>query len=231
MRRFPAEFADLLSKAGARVLAKRVDPADPFLARAAWIDRGQALAAYALLERAMASALKPLSRAIPPETIANQTRNHQERLPKTVRVRSAHLDGRARAASIARDIGLDAMLRSASYLAFAEALAGAALDPECGRQALRYGPGDYSGPHTDHHPEDARAASGYFDLHLGFVGTAQARQLLVYARDGHLSESIDVARPGMVSAYRLPFWHYTTPFEGGPCEARWVILGTFYYRV
>jgi hypothetical protein len=230
LRRFPAEFADLLSKAGMRSLAGRVDPADPFLWRAGMIDRAQALAAYALLERALAPALKPLSRAIPPETILNQTRNYQERLPKTVRVRSAHLDGRARAATISREIGLDAMLRSASYLAFAEALAGRALDPEFGRQALRYGPGDYSGPHTDHHPEDPRAAGGYFDLHLGFVGAGSARQLLVYARDRHLSETVDVARPGMVSAYRLPFWHYTTPFEGGPNAARWVILGTFYFR-
>jgi hypothetical protein len=230
LRRFPAEFADLLSKAGARVLAGRVDPAAPFLARAGLIDRGQALGAYALLERALAPALKPLSRAIPPETIANQTRNHQERLPKTVRVRSAHLDGRARAAKISCEIGLDGMLRSTSYLAFAQALAGAALDPSFGRQALRYGKGDYSGPHTDHHPEDARAASGYFDLHLGFVGEGRARQLLVYARDRHLSETVDVARPGMVAAYRLPFWHYTTPFEGPARAARWVILGTFYYR-
>ncbi|MFM7347070.1 MAG: hypothetical protein ACKO1J_17075 [Tagaea sp.] len=229
MRRFPAEFADLLTKAGTRVLDGRVSPADPFLARGGLIDRRRALDAYALLERALAAHLKPMVRAIPPETIANQTRNYQERLPKTVRVRSAHLDGRANAAKIARDIGLDAMLRSASYRAFAVALAGRALDPEFGRQALRYGPGDYSGPHTDHHPEDPRAAAGYFDLHLGFVGTGAARQLLVYARDGHLSETIDVARPGMVSAYRLPFWHYTTPFEGRPDAARWVILGTFYF--
>lgn len=230
MRRFPAEFADLLSREGRRVLAGRTPHADPFLARDGLVDRQRALDAYALLERALAAHLKPMVRAIPPETIANQTRNYQERLPKTVRVRSAHLDGRARAAKVAREIGLDAMLRSASYRAFAEALARRALDPEFGRQALRYGPGDYSGPHTDHHPEDARAAAGYFDLHLGFVGAGPSRQLLVYARDGHLSEAIDVARPGMVSAYRLPFWHYTTPFEGGPHAARWVILGTFYYR-
>lgn len=228
MRRFPAEFADLLTRAGARVLSGRAAPADPFVARAGWIDRARALAAYALLERALAPHLKPMVRAIPPETIVNQTRNYQERLPKTVRVRTGDLDGRARAAQVARDIGLDAMLRSASYRAFAEALAGRALDPEFGRQALRYGPGDYSGPHTDHHPEDPRAAAGYFDLHMGFVGTERSRQLLVYAREGHLSEAVDVARPGMVSAYRLPFWHYTTPFEG--MAARWVILGTFYYR-
>lgn len=229
MRRFPAEFADLLTKAGTRVLGGGAPPADPFLAQGGWIDRAQAIGAHALLERALARHVKPMVRAIPPETILNQTRNYQERLPKTVRVRSANLDGRARAASIARDIGLDAMLRSASYRAFAETLAGHALSRDFGRQALRYAPGDYSGPHTDHHPEDKRAAGGYFDLHLGFVGAGLSRQLLVYARDGHLSEAVDVARPGMVSAYRLPFWHYTTPFEGAARAARWVILGTFYF--
>lgn len=231
MRRFPAEFADLLSPAGRRVLAGRAPDARaaPFFAQAGLIDRGAARAIHALLESALGAHLAPMVRAIPPETIANQTRNYQERLPKTVRVRSAFLDGRARARRVAGEIGLEGMLRSASFRAFAEALAGEALAPEFGRQVLRYGPGDYSGPHTDHHPEDPRAAQGYFDLHLGFVGPAQARQLLVYARDGHLCESVDVARPGMVSAYRLPFWHYTTPFEGAPKSARWVVLGTFYY--
>jgi len=33
-----------------------------------------------------------------------------------------------------------------------------------------------------------------------------------------------------VSAYRLPFWHYTTPLEGrGAKAARWLVLGTFLY--
>jgi hypothetical protein len=231
LRRFPADFADLLSPAGRRVLDGRSRArAEPFLARAGLIDRAKALDAYAILERALAPALRPMVRAIPPESIANQTRNHQERLPKTVRVGTADIDGRGRAAQIAREIGLDAMLRSQAYRDFAEALAGRALDPAFGRQVLRYAPGDYSGPHTDHHPEDARAAAGYFDLHLAFVGAGRARQLLVYAREGHLSEAVDVARPGTVAAYRLPFWHYTTPFEAPPSSARWVALGTFYFR-
>jgi hypothetical protein len=33
-----------------------------------------------------------------------------------------------------------------------------------------------------------------------------------------------------VTAYRLPFWHYTTPLVGAPKAARWVLLGTFLFH-
>jgi hypothetical protein len=44
---------------------------------------------------------------------------------------------------------------------------------------------------------------------------------------------VSVARPAAVTAYRLPFWHYTTPLvakRGRSDAARWVLLGTFLYR-
>ena len=231
MDRFPADFADFLSPAGRRVLdGKLILRAEPFLARPDLIASAKAKAAFALLERALGPVVKPLDRAIPPESILNQTRNYQERLPKTVRVRTTDLDAsRGKARDAARATGLEAMLLSQSFRDFAEALAGRKLTRGFGRQALRYGPGDYSGPHTDHHPEDPAAKDGYFDLHLSFVGGGATRQLLVYAKDGHLSETVDVAVPGLVSAYRLPFWHYTTPLEGKASAARWLILGTFYF--
>lgn len=231
MDRFPAEFRELLSPAGRRVLdGKLALRAEPFLARSDLLAPGKAKAAFALLERALGPVVKPMERTIPPESILNQTRNYQERLPKTVRVRTADLDAsRGKAREAARATGLAAMLLSPSFCDFAEALAGRKLMRGFGRQALRYGPGDYSGPHTDHHPEDPVAKDGYFDLHLSFVGGGATRQLLVYAKDGHLSETVDVAVPGLVSAYRLPFWHYTTPLEGKSSAARWLILGTFYF--
>ena len=38
---------------------------------------------------------------------------------------------------------------------------------------------------------------------------------------------------GGVTAYRLPFWHYTTPLQAKPGREgdahRWVLLGTFTY--
>jgi hypothetical protein len=229
LRRFPAEFSALLTRKG-RTLAAGTSEARPFFASAGLIDQGWAAVAFDLLERDLKPALKPLARPIPPETILNQTRNYQERLPKTVRTASAALDGRtSRAARIASDIGLAAMLGSQSYFAFAERAAGRTLKRKFGRQALRYGPGDNAGPHTDHHPEEPQAKDGYFDLHLTFAGGGAKRQLLVYATGGHFDAAVDIAVAGGITAYRLPFWHYTTPLEGPDTAARWVILGTFLY--
>jgi hypothetical protein len=95
---------------------------------------------------------------------------------------------------------------------------------------LRYGPGDYAGPHNDHHPENKRAKQGYIDLHLSFSTPSVKHQWLVYSRAGHFSEIVPVSGPCTVAAYRLPFWHYTTPLAGTPKSARWVMLGTFLYR-
>jgi hypothetical protein len=224
MHRFPTEFSELLKP-------RAVSRGDaPFFAASDLIAPARAAASFALLERHLAPVLKPLVRAIPPETIANQTRNYQERLPKTVRNRAADIDGtRSKAAKLAAQIGLADMLSSTSYFAFAEKLAGRKLDPAFGRQVLRYAHGDYAGPHTDHHPEEPRARDGYFDLHVSFANRHATRQLLVYARSGHLDRAVDVAGPATIAAYRLPFWHYTTPLEGGRNAARWVILGTFLY--
>ncbi len=239
MERFPADFADLLTPKGMRVLRGRDKTAAltadrPFLHLNGMIDRDRARAAARLLERAMAPLLRPMIRAIPPESITGQTRNHEERLIKTVRVRTAWLERRgSRAFDAAERIGLVAMTRSDAWRGFAEAVSGRTLDPRAGMQVLRYGPGDYSGPHTDHYPENPRASAGYVDLHLSLGCPGAARQFLVYARSGHLSEMVDVNRAGGIAVYRLPFWHYTTPLAplpGHEREARrWVVLGTFLY--
>ena len=98
---------------------------------------------------------------------------------------------------------------------------------------LRYGPGDYAGPHNDHHPENKDARAGYIDLHVSLCAPGVAHQWLVYSRAGHFSEIVSVAQPATVTAYRLPFWHYTTPLvtKRGKDAARWVLLGTFLYRL
>ena len=92
-------------------------------------------------------------------------------------------------------------------------------------------PGDYAGPHNDHHPENKDARSGYIDLHVSLCSPEVAHQWLVYSRAGHFSEIVSVAQPATVTAYRLPFWHYTTPLvtKRGKDAARWVLLGTFLY--
>lgn len=242
MKGLPNDFADLLTARGRRILDGRdevvsgaiADPRAPFLALDGALDRDKAGAIWRLLDRALGPHLVALSQPIPPDSISGQTRNYQERLRKTVRNRTAYLERRgSKAWTAAEEIGLIALTGSESYRRFVEILAGQALAREFGRQVLCYGPGDYAGPHTDHHPEDPRAAGGYVDFHLSFAGPGVERQLLVYARNGHFTEEVDVATLGGISAYRLPFWHYTTPLKARrgreKTARRWVVLGTFLF--
>jgi hypothetical protein len=50
---------------------------------------------------------------------------------------------------------------------------------------------------------------------------------------GHFTKIKSVAKPGRVTAYRLPLWHYTTPLvarkDREDSARRWVLLGTFLY--
>jgi len=242
MRICPPEFEALLTPAGRRLLAGRhravgalAEPGRRFIALAGMIDKGKAERLRLLLERALGPHLSRLEAPIPPEIIPRMTRNYQERLPKTVRVSTAYLDRRrAPAHAAAEKIGLTAMLRSESFACFVERVAGAALRRRCGMQALRYGPGDYAGPHTDHHPQEPTARDGYIDCHLTLCGPGVARQWLVYEEGGHFSRLESVARLGGITIYRLPFWHYTTPLVAKPRREdearRWVLLGTFLYR-
>ncbi|MGE0661127.1 MAG: hypothetical protein AB7O63_16645 [Reyranellaceae bacterium] len=238
----PEDFARLLSADGRRLLDGRhrlagalADPRTRFVSASGLIDPRQAARVRATLEGALLGKLERIDTPVPPEATWEMTRNYAEMLPKTALVWTAFLESRREAAwRAAEEIGLNALLRSTSFHRFAEALAGRPLRAKWGTQVLCYGAGDYSGPHNDHHPEDAEARNGYLDLHLGFVTEAVKAQRLVYAKAGHFSHEVDVARDGLVSAYRLPFWHYTTPLlaKRGRTNAarRWVLLGTFLYK-
>lgn len=241
MRRFPEDFADLLTRKGEALLAGRhaqagalANPRCRFVALQGLIDLRQAVAVAGLLDRALLTHLRELAQPIPPETIWEETRNYAELLPKTMRQHTAHLDNpRSAAFRAAQEIGLIAMLRSGSYRAFAAALAGRPLNKKYGLQAIAYDTGDYAGPHTDHHPEEPEAARGYLDMHLSFSNASVRDQYLVYARTGHFTEMTEVTQSGLVTAYRLPFWHYTTPLRAKPAQQekarRWVLLGTFLF--
>ncbi len=243
MRAFPSEFEALLSPLGRRVLEGKVPALDGVLARGqgrfvaarGLISQKTADAAARLLDWALGDRLTPMEAPIPPGTIWDMTQNYEERLPKASRVRTAFLDSkRSPGRAAAEACGLVAMLESASFHAFAERLSGYPLRRRWGRQALCYQPGDYAGPHTDHHPEEPEARLGYTDLHLTFCTRGVARQLLVWERKGHLSEVTDVAVGGLVTCYRLPVWHAVTPLEARPRARgharRWVLLGTFLDR-
>jgi len=234
----PREFEDLLSRSGKRVLAGThplcgalADPRRRFLAADDLLDRVKAARVRRVLEEALTPTLERLAKPIPPETIWKMRRDYGELLPKTSRARTIYFESRREpGVKAAERIGLVRMMRSPSFRAFAEALAGRRLRSGWGLQVLRYGPGDYAGPHNDHHPESATARGGYIDLHLSLCTPDVAHQWLVYSRAGHFSEIASVASPATVTAYRLPFWHYTTPLVGPPKAARWVLLGTFLFH-
>ena len=153
---------------------------------------------------------------------------------ETVRVSTAYFERKREAAYLrAQELGVVDLLKSDSTAAFAEALVGRKLDRRNGQQVLCYGPGDYAGPHNDHHPENKRAAQGYLDLHLSLASKAVDHQYLVYAKGGHFTEMVPVHGLGFLTIYRLPFWHYTTPLQAKSRKAaqarRWVLLSTYLY--
>ena len=234
----PAEFEDLLNRAGRRVLAGThplcgalANPRTRFVARDDLLDRAKVARLRRVLEQSLVDTLEPIEKPIPPESLSEMREDYGELLPKTTRARTIFFDSRREpGVKAAEAIGLAQMMRSASFRAFAEALAGRRLAAKWGRQVLRYGPGDYAGPHNDHHPENPAARAGYIDLHLSLCSPGVAHQWLVPSRAGHFSEIVSVARPASLTAYRLPFWHYTTPLVGTPQAARWVLLGTFLFR-
>lgn len=238
LRRCPSEFEALLSRRGREVLSGRRTlslGAERFLAADGLLEPRRARELLALIDRTMKDALTPMADAIPPWTITGMQHDYGELLPKTVRVRTATFSSkRSKGFQRAGEIGLHALLASESYFAFANALAGRALRKTFGTQVLCYSPGDYAGPHNDHHPEDPLARGGYTDLHLTFCTDGVLAQSLVYERAGHFSEQRSVATVGGVTCYRLPFWHFTTPLiakRGHEHTARrWVVLGTFLDR-
>lgn len=236
MRRFPREFEALLSPRGRRVLQRGLPgegfpPGARLLALKGLIAAERAAATHRLLERTFEDCLEVMDQPIPPESLLGMTENYAELLPKTVRNRTAFIDRpRSLARRRAQECGLEAMLRSESYRAFANVLSGRPLRRKWGTQLLSYGEGDYSGPHNDHHPEDPLARDGYFDLHLTFSGPDVAHQWLVWGQRGHFTGMERIDTRGGVTAYRLPFWHYTTPLAvRRPDARRWVVLGTFLY--
>ena len=234
----PVEFEDLLSRAGRRVLAGThplcgalANPRTRFLCSEDLLDRTKAARVRRTLEAELPDTLEPIEKPIPPDTIFDMKRDYGELLPKSSRARTIYFESRREPGyKAAERIGLVKMMRSPSFRAFAEALAGRKLASGWGMQVLRYGPGDYAGPHNDHHPENDKAKGGYIDLHLSLCGPGVDHQWLVYSRAGHFSEIVSVAGPATVTAYRLPFWHYTTPLVGTLKAGRWVLLGTFLYR-
>ena len=243
MTKFPRQFADLLSREGKKVLdgshrtlsGALATGRSRFVSASSLLDKTKSRAVMALLHETLTPHLFVMEQAIPKSATWGMKVAYREKLPKTVRVRTAMLDeDESPALKVAEQAGLIAMLRSASFHAFAEALSGYPLRKQWGLQALCYLPGDYSGPHNDHHPDEPLGRDGYTDLHLTFATDDVDHQWLVYEKQAHLTEIESIRSCGGVTCYRLPFWHYTTPMvakRGRESKARrWVLLGTFLDR-
>jgi hypothetical protein len=242
MDAFPQEFDELLSRRGKRLLA---DPPQleallgrrrtPIVFFEDVIDRKIASECIRLLDDSLYPLLRRMHRPIPREVLTQMKENYAEKLPKTMRVRTATFNSRrSKALDVAEQIGLSAMMSSRSFLRLAQAVTRSNLRADWwGRQVICYEAGDYSGPHNDHHPEEPVTRKGFVDLHVMFSNEGVGQQLLVYEQRRFLSAAHDVSRYPSIAVYRLPFWHYTTPLVARPgCERtarRWLLLGTFDY--
>ena len=160
--------------------------------------------------------------------------DYGELLPKTSRARTIYFESRREpGVKAAERIGLARMMRSASFRAFAEALAGRRLAASWGLQVLRYGPGDYAGPHNDHHPENKAARGG---LHRPACQPVLARRRASMAglqprrpfqrdRLGRAAGDGDRLSPAVLALHDAA----CRP-NAAKDAARWVLLGTFLYR-
>ncbi len=183
----PSEFEDLLSRQGRRVLAGThplcdalADPRRRFLMADDLIDRAKAARLRQVLEAELTDTLEPIEWPIPPESIWSMKEDYSERLPKTTRAHTIYFESRREpGVKVAERIGLARLMRSQSFRIFAERLAGRRLASGWGLQVLRYGPGDYAGPHNDHHPENTDVRQGYIDVHLSLCTPSVKHQWLV----------------------------------------------------
>lgn len=240
MKKFPPEFSGLLTRRGLRLLNNPDDAGAVlfngtkryFASYTNVIDPEKAEDCMRLMDAYLRPSLHVEQRRIPPDSISGMDENYEERLCKTMHIKTAFLRRSvARSYKAAERIGLLQMMKSESFVEFAEAVTGFKLARHWNQQVSCYEQGDYAGPHNDHHPEEEMMKDGFVDLHVMFTNRAVAHQYMVYEKNGHFSEVVDISRPTGISVYELPFWHYTTPLlakRGREAEARrWLLLGTF----
>lgn len=238
MRTFPHEFSDMLTPEGLSILKGKDKNSlfhngqNYFAVFDGVVDRRKAEDAVRILDANLYEHLTVEQRRIPPESITGMKENYEERLNKTMHIKTAFFRrSSARSYRAAEKIGLLQMMESSSFTDFAEAVTGLKLHRSLTIQVSCYDHGDYVGPHNDHHPENDDVKDGFVDFHVMFTNSAVAHQYLVYEEKGHFSKIVDINIQGGVSIYKLPFWHYTTPLAGKCAQEstarRWLLLGSF----
>ena len=240
MRTFPDQFSKMLTPAGMSILKQEVEDSRSlfigskkyFVVLNGVVDMDRAEDSVRILDTHLYPLLSVEQRRIPADSITGMKENYEERLNKTMHIKTAFFRRRdAHSYRAAEKIGLLQMLRSDSFVAFAEAVTGLKLARDLNIQVSCYEHGDYVGPHNDHHPENPAIKRGYLDFHVMFTNNAVAHQFLVYEEKGHFSRIVDLNIQGGVSIYKLPFWHYTTPLTGKTHQEsdarRWLLLGSF----
>jgi hypothetical protein len=240
LKKFPREFSELLTPFGLQILnGQAPETCAQFGTTKAYfanfpklIRHSEATDCMRLLDEGLYDHLRLEQREIPPESITGMKKNYSDTLTKTMHIRTGCLlTKRSKMYQAADKIGLVRMMRSESFARFAEMVTGLKLERDLNMQVSCYEPGDYAGPHNDHHPEYPAIRDGYIDFHVMFANDAVAHHYLVYAERGHLSKIVDINIHGAISVYKLPFWHYTTPLAAKPgreAEARrWLLLGSF----
>jgi len=226
----------MLSSAGRRILSGKSSATgtlkrSPFFTATNLLDRRRLDDCTKLLAKTFTDILQSTRRPLPPAT--SSPKSYQDTLPRVGTMSTVPLNGPLQLVALgrAKEIGLYDMVTSESYRKFAESLAGEPLDGPTAEQVLCFRPLDYTGPHTDHHPDEPRAKGGYIDVHVSFCTPGIKQQFIVYEQDGHFAQMAPISASGTVTAYRLPVWHYTTPLQARRAEdRRWLLLGSFYFK-
>jgi hypothetical protein len=185
-----------------------------------------------LLNRHIYPTLRPFYDPIPPEAISKMRENYSERLPKTMRCKTVSLvSKRGKAWQIADSLGIIEMLESDKLRNIGERVTGKKLEGNPGLQIICYEPGDFNGPHNDHHPEESHLRNGYVDIHIALSEPNVKSQLLVYEKSPGLLNAVEeVGQGSMILIYQLPFWHYATPLiprRESLRARRWLLLASF----
>lgn len=178
------------------------------------------------------SILEKGEKPVPADSLDRIEETGTDRLPKSYHLKGCFLnDEDSEAYERARDTGLLDLLESSRLLQVAESASGHGLEGPVGREILCYEHGDYTGPHTDHHPDDPDRKDGYVDVHVTLCNSYVDQQLLVSESDGHLNQQHRIGVESAISMSWLPHWHYTTPLVGKPGHEddarRWLLLATY----